>query len=839
MRVKNKKIRKISYFCSFFVFTISAITILSLANINQKKFKKIKLENNNDKSSNKNENNKSQNKVVDFDIVPIFKSGKDKLVWLIYSDDYKKEEQDNFVATLQEAVRYFFDREPMRLFSQNINVYAIKTNSYFQSINNGIELSLSQTSLEKLQKLKGQIQNNYLDDGAKIIENTILTKKNGRGVNWWKIYSILSSSNDYKQLSNLLLHEFGHGFANLADEYDLDLAPQTGPNRVWANTPEDKIPWKEFLGFRHIGKYIAKTNNSTELSYIPRSLGTCLMSSVQKELCFCTVCVFNIHKAFNRALDNMYEFFIPDPELFRTTTKDNKSIIKFRTVLYNYTNKEKKVKLLLKENNSVIHQKEFQINSDSLKNLELEITNNIEPYDSKYSWEVLDVEHNKIIATHNSSEEKFYNVNLQFKDNSGQNIFNLKYNDIKIRQGNSYKLDAPKIQGYEFVKHNQNGNEIKNISSNHNIEYHYKKLEKKELFLKLQDENNKIIDTKKIYVYEKEIFIPNLLDFITDYKYKIELPQEQISYDSITEDKKEVIYKAIKNEPKVIQKIFNVKQNQKIPALNMVNIYKMNGEQTTEGVSYDDNQVKWDVVGRYPITYFVTDYYRDWNKEDNVVEVKIEKVIYLNIVSSDDNFTNPDGTEKPPEENNSTEEEVITKAQEFLNTYFNNSFTKPNKNNYLQIQNSYKVYNDFTDKQKNKVNEIIKQNKNNFSGFESYEQILETTNHFTNKITNMLEKLKLSDDSYIKNVNQENYKKIVDFEDDFNSLDLNEKEFVDYLLQNSYLDLLQKANEFINKNDNKKNNNLPMIIGITAPIGLVTFSSLAAIVAIYYKKKNK
>lgn len=74
--------------------------------------------------------------------------------------------------------------------------------------------------VERLTKLQKQIECNYLDDGAKIIENTILANRYGIATNRYK-YSIMSNkkSSDKIIFDKCFKHEFGHGFAGLSDEY--------------------------------------------------------------------------------------------------------------------------------------------------------------------------------------------------------------------------------------------------------------------------------------------------------------------------------------------------------------------------------------------------------------------------------------------------------------------------------------------------------------------------------------------------------------------------------------------------------------------------------------------
>lgn len=124
----------------------------------------------------------------------------------------------------------------------------------------------------------------------------------------------------------------------------------------------------------------------------------------------------------------------------------------------------------MKKNSSLLEYSDFEIRPKSLKNLEWEIYNNInninQLYGSEYAWEVLDLKSNKILATHEI---------IKFKDvSSDKDIFNVESSNIKVKEGDSYKIDSPKIKSYEFINHNQNNNEIKNVKSDYTIEYKYK-----------------------------------------------------------------------------------------------------------------------------------------------------------------------------------------------------------------------------------------------------------------------------------------------------------------------------------------------------------------------------
>lgn len=784
----------------------------------------------------KKENNEvinNKNYQTDFEITPVYKSGKDKMVWLFYGEGYTKDQQSIFLNKVKGIVENIFNVKPFDEFTNLINIYAVNVISdnewivgdnhkktYFGSYVNSASrvINLNYFGSLRLEILRNQIIENYLDPGAVIMENTILANSDsyyaGTNFQW---YSVLTTQGvSLETLANGVIHEAAHGFASLTDEYIINSSSFLfGPNRSITNDLKE-VPWNKFVGYKNVGAY--KVDNS----YIPVPFGQCIMSNHIYGK-FCPVCEYEVHKNLNMMANNYEKYFIAKPELtVRYNSNLNINTIKLTTMFKNYTNENKKIKIVFKNKDNLFDEKIFDINSNKLEQLsyEKQLTGFNSQDSNDLIAEFIDLNTNKIFEKVGlNSDTKYFDININFKIiDKNEYIPNLGNTKIKIKEGDDYILDAPNFEGYEFVKSSENKN-LSNVNSNKTIDYFYKPIDKKDVVLVLKDDKGKEVIRKKSIVYKNGLFVPNRNDFVVNYGWLVDPINKEYKYEDIV-SQQEIQYIRRENYPRIELKQKDFPLGERVPALSMINIYKLNGkkDENFSSVEYMDYEILWDKEGTYPIDFWYTDKF--FNEDNIQIERKKHERFFINVVGKG-------------EINNDH-----IKAQEFINKFFVNSFTIPTKNNVDKIINGKSEYDKLNENIKTNIDKIISEDNTNYPNFNSYTEIFNITKSFLNKMELLLEKNLKINNSYINYIDSETYKKIINFESEFNNLQQNEKEYVDYKLGTSYLQLLNKSKNYNPTNENVKNNNFKsnlwwiILISITIPLLIISFF-------IYLFLKNK
>jgi len=151
----------------------------------------------------------------------------EKVDIVIIPDGYSKDDMEKFNSDVQRFMGYFFDCSPYKENKNNFNVWAINAisdesgtdipgkhiykntilNASFYTFNT--ERYLMTYDIKKVRDLAGNVP--Y--DQIMILVNSPIY--GGGGV--YNYYSLVSSDDDYSDY--VMCHEFGHAFADLADEY--------------------------------------------------------------------------------------------------------------------------------------------------------------------------------------------------------------------------------------------------------------------------------------------------------------------------------------------------------------------------------------------------------------------------------------------------------------------------------------------------------------------------------------------------------------------------------------------------------------------------------------------
>ncbi|MBD5422992.1 MAG: hypothetical protein HDR43_00670 [Mycoplasma sp.] len=627
--------------------------------------------------------------------------------------DYKETQSEStrgtrvpFETFLNDKINVYSIQPNYKKSSTIVNSYDTFFGMYTATNNDNSSIRTSQHGEIKKNVLQYDISNNFLEDGGIVGKNSIgLIRYYGSG----RANANLLSGYRATTLSGTAahIHEMGHAIWGLVDEYDESgKTPGQGVNRKYIlDTSEENIPWKEFLNFRGVGlKQTATTN-----SYIPAS--ECVMRSTYSVNDFCEVCTHHIIVTTAKGLQEQL-FYIADPELtphegrpryndeynvFNPYTVDNlqemelyknnvseanNKHLEFRTVIDNFTTKTRNIKLrvLIKGLNNNIKFKEesdiYTIKPGELKGLFL-ITQNAAP-NNLVNWadeiigEVIDADTQEVLATSldrlnyhllsknyngdSNRGKRNYKVTINFKDNQGNSIPNVKPTTLLKREGEKFKLEKILFNGYklDLNKSQINDEEITMQKSDLTYTYYYDKLNYKNLKLKLIDPNdsNKIIQEKLVKVYEGQKFVPKSSDFFlydlekltkenSDYnqtwQHSVEAPNTIYGYNDINDNSTELVYN-IKNH----DSLYHLSKNLEIiqgdenyvfkyqpytEAFNSISFDSdFSGYQYTPSIIY--NSVDVNTPGDYELVYFYRGKISDIDIDPsciNTIKIKVIK----------------------------------------------------------------------------------------------------------------------------------------------------------------------------------------------------------------------
>lgn len=774
-------------------------------------------------SSNNNVSN--TNKVLDNMLTPIHVTGKDKLVWLIFSEGFLESDQQAFVTFLKNAMKDIFKIEPMNKLSNLINVYAVNTISKtrwngsvsqqtaFDVRAMGMDAYLGPNGLSNLQYITDQLKSNYFGDNVRFVEKTIFvgTEKDiFRSYNLGDDHTLLCAQKGESFVKYKLLHEAAHAMGHLQDEYGSTMNgkyPNAAPNLEWAHNN-----WGEFLGY----KWQHKTNLDTYeervvenykvgpskyLSYDKKKYSCLMEFHPRTDASFCAVCQFYLFSKINEKAKNFYDWFFLTPYISHDTAT---STTNFMTVYRNYTNETKNVRVEVQINesgNKISKDFVVQPNDKPLKLDFSEKTTNVSP-SYQYQYKIIDTKTNKILSTSHESEQ--LKLNVEYQDEAGnkidEKISPMDY-IVPLNKGDDHKLDLPIIPGYKFIG-NESDLSIKNIQSDKTVILKFKKLNFKEINLTLKNEqnNNNVLTTKKVKVYEGEPFVPTNLDFIVNYGtgWYAAIKQEDIkpySYEQINDTNNTINYYLTEMGPFIEyigKPFYKVGEKPEHEKYDLFKITRANGKVGFDGVFWVDWYVDWNTPGTYKLTPRIEDkfIYYDQNKE--IIRV-LEKSFDIKIVADDGSITPPEPTdpEQPPVDPVEPEQPTEPEKPPVDPTPPTNPDTP-------------------TEPEKPSQNEEVNS---------SLEVIIN-----------------------IKNDVKNNYQVILDINDKFNAWSSADKQtFLTELSKNNinFNDLVSESQKYLNNNSVNNSNDKKLLIYILIPIVALIIILAISILSIVFIRKKK
>jgi len=186
---------------------------------------------------------------------------------VILAEGYTIAEKEKFKSDADRVVKVFFDQEPFKSNASNFNFYAVfksSTDSGIDEPRAGIykqtALSVTFNSLHSERYVLTEDNKTMRDLAAHVPYDAIYIMVNHHRYGGGGIYNLFCTfTADNQYLEYLFIHEFGHSFAGLADEYYgspvayNDLITQgvepLEPN-ITALADPNNIKWKNFLSER-------------------------------------------------------------------------------------------------------------------------------------------------------------------------------------------------------------------------------------------------------------------------------------------------------------------------------------------------------------------------------------------------------------------------------------------------------------------------------------------------------------------------------------------------------------------------------------------------------------
>jgi hypothetical protein len=233
-----------------------------------------------------------------FETVPVLQNGSnDKRINIaVLGDGFTSAQLPGFVTSAQNTINYLFTKSPYIEYKNYFNAYAIKVistesgvkhpgtatdvaepvfpvsnpNNYFNSsFDNGVHRCYYGNTTKVTQVLAANLPD---FDVAYVLGNS--TQYGGCG-GTYAFASLNSSSNE------IVVHELGHSFGKLADEYWFSGSGEA-PNKTQVSNPAT-IKWKNWVGLNGVGVYAHAESPSW---FRPHQ--SCEMRYLNQQ--FCSVC---------------------------------------------------------------------------------------------------------------------------------------------------------------------------------------------------------------------------------------------------------------------------------------------------------------------------------------------------------------------------------------------------------------------------------------------------------------------------------------------------------------------------------------------------------------------
>nr|WP_315025744.1 M64 family metallopeptidase [uncultured Chryseobacterium sp.] len=234
-----------------------------------------------------------------FEKVSLLQSGPNdkRIIIAVLGDGFTSTQQTSFVSSAQSTVDYLFTKSPYKEYKNYFNAYGVKV----ISAQSGVKHPGTATDVTE-PVIPVSNPNNYLgssfDNGVHRCIYSSTTNKVGQvlaaNIPDYDITYVLGNSTEYggcggtyafaslnSSASEIVVHELGHSFGKLADEYWFAGSLES-PNKT-QNSNTATVKWKNWVGINSVGVY-----PYTESPSWFRPHQSCEMRYLNQQ--FCSVC---------------------------------------------------------------------------------------------------------------------------------------------------------------------------------------------------------------------------------------------------------------------------------------------------------------------------------------------------------------------------------------------------------------------------------------------------------------------------------------------------------------------------------------------------------------------
>jgi hypothetical protein len=224
-----------------------------------------------------------------FDVDTIMYSGDPDVYinFVFLGDGYLESEIPKFISDVERGVDGIFNKSPYVYYKNFFNVFAIKVPSNESGpapdidnlIDNYFGSAYGHRGITRKDKFDNVIADNFPNFDQIIM--LVNAPDTGGSASWLMVHS----STHPTLLGEILLHELGHAFGNLADEYWSSAHQGREAANLTQETELDKLKWRNWFGEFGIGLY-GWDSDVNPTWYRPHQ--SCIMRQLNNP--FCRVC---------------------------------------------------------------------------------------------------------------------------------------------------------------------------------------------------------------------------------------------------------------------------------------------------------------------------------------------------------------------------------------------------------------------------------------------------------------------------------------------------------------------------------------------------------------------
>lgn len=247
-----------------------------------------------------------------------------RINFVILGDGYSAAEQTLFLLDAEELIDYLFDKEPFSHYEDYFNVYAIKVISPESGVkhpanatdvnepvfpmsnpDNFLQTTFDYGNIHRcIYSLNHNLTTQVLAANTPFFDEAYVLVNSPYYGGCAGVYSYFSKN---ELAHEVMVHELGHSFAGLADEYYFAPTGES-PNKTQNNNPQTNR-WRNWIGTNGVDIYPHAENPTW---YRPHE--SCIMRSLNNE--FCSVCSETIIERIHQ-LQNPIDAYSPDENTIR------------------------------------------------------------------------------------------------------------------------------------------------------------------------------------------------------------------------------------------------------------------------------------------------------------------------------------------------------------------------------------------------------------------------------------------------------------------------------------------------------------------------------------------